>query len=103
MKISQVSAGPAKEIWPTWRGFRVTATTHKGEVFILKRYDLSLAQCKRLVERIRSIGKINEDYWSFWRTEYGSEAYEEEVAEVGFILGGGGREDDLPDRLRELA
>jgi hypothetical protein len=72
-------------------------------VFLHKRIDLTFAQCERLAERVRAVGEINEDNWYFSRTVYGSEAYEEEVSEVAFILGGGGREEDLPDYLRSLA
>lgn len=103
MKIKSVDTGPAADLIPNCEGFFISATTHRGEVFLHKRADLTLAQCERLAERVRAVGEIDEDHWYFWRTVYGSEAYEEEVAEVAFILGGGGREDDLSDRLRELA
>jgi hypothetical protein len=54
-------------------------------------------------DRVQAVGEINEDHWDFWRTVYGSDAFLEEEAEVHFVLGGGGRYEDLPDSLRSLA
>ena len=103
IKVSNVFVMRADEINPNWSGFVITAETRRGEAFILDRYDLSLPQCERLVQRIQVAGAINEDRWSFWRTIYGSKAFEEEEAELAALLAFGVAENDLPDRLRELA
>ncbi len=102
-KILDVTTGPANEIFPDCDGFLVVARTRKGEIFIHGRSDLSLTQCQRLADRVQAAGEINEDHWDFWRTSYGSDAFLEEEAEVHFVLGGGGRYEDLPDSLRSLA
>jgi hypothetical protein len=102
-KILDVTTGPANEIFPGCDGFLVTVRTRKGEIFIHARHDLSLAQCQHLADRVQAVGEINEDHWDFWRTVYGSDAFLEEEADVHFILGGGGRYEDLPDSLRSLA
>ncbi|KPK59032.1 MAG: hypothetical protein AMJ59_12730 [Gammaproteobacteria bacterium SG8_31] len=102
-KILNVTTGPANELFPGCKGFVVVAETRKGEVFIHERSDLSLAQCKRLADRVQVAGEIDESRWVFWRTVYGSDAFLAEEADVHFILGGGGRYEDLPDSLRSLA
>ena len=102
-KTLNVTAGPADEIFPGCDGFIVVAENDKGQIFIHARRDLSLAQCERLAARVRAAGKIDGDHWDFWRTVYGSDAFLEEAAEVHFILGGGGRHEDIPESLRYLA
>lgn len=34
-------------------------------------------KAEKLLQKIRNVGKIDLQYWAFWRTIYGSPAYEQ--------------------------
>lgn len=35
-------------------------------------------EAEKLLQKIRNVGKIDLQYWAFWRTIYGSPAYEQQ-------------------------
>ena len=104
MKIASVEFGSARELFGEGArdNFVVIVETPKGELFIHENGILTEDQARRLADRARAAGKVDPARGAYWRVRYGTDAYLEQAAEVAFVLGGGGRPEDLPDELRSL-
>ena len=88
--------------------YSLYASTAAGNNFILSHSFDSEEDAEALAVKVREVGSIDEDLWVFWRTTYGSAAYEAEEAEAALyassIRSGVCYEDDpsIPDNIREL-
>lgn len=101
MKINTTDYGKFSDITgnPTDSGFCVTATTKDGEVYIHERVDLGEEDARYLSKVVGMSGQITEGRWSYWRTVYGSSAFQQEEAEAAqaaeMIRLGQAHEDDF--------
>lgn len=88
--------------------FSVIASTATGNNFVLCHSFDSEGAAKATARKVREAGSIDEARWVFWRTTYGSAAFEAEEAEAHMyasaIRSGACSEDDpaIPDTIREL-
>jgi|TARA_R110002020_G_C15809071_1_gene731978 hypothetical protein len=88
--------------------YSLAASTAGGENFLLCHSFDSEEDVEALAVKVREVGSIDEDLWVFWRTTYGSAAYEAEEAEAALyassIRSGVCSEDDpnIPDNIRVL-
>lgn len=88
--------------------FSVVASTATGNNFVLCHSFDSEGAAKATARKVREAGSIDEARWVFWRTTYGSAAFEAEEAEAHIyasaIRSGAASEDDpmIPDTIREL-
>lgn len=63
--------------YPTQR-WLIVASTEQGEVYQLMHSFDDRYKAEKLLQKIRHVGKIDLQYWAFWRTIYGSPAYEQQ-------------------------
>ncbi len=88
--------------------FSVVASTAAGKNFVLCHSFDSESSAEATARRVRDAGSIDEARWVFWRTTYGSAAFEDEEAEAymyaSAIRSGACSEDDpsIPDNIRTL-
>lgn len=86
--------------------FYVVASTPHGEVYAHEHMFRDEYDAAKLVGAILDRGEINLDYWHFWRTIYGSEAFREEETEASYyadhLRAGRITMDDIPDNIRTL-
>ncbi|QGH74928.1 hypothetical protein MAL1_00182 [Bacteriophage DSS3_MAL1] len=82
--ITTTDYGPLGNITgnPQHDGYCVTATTEAGEVYMHRRADLDEADAKNLAKVVGLAGKITPEHWSYWRTVYGSAAFQAEETEA---------------------
>lgn len=100
MKIDGADAGPYADIvGAPVDGHCVTATTAAGEVYIHNRTDLTEADAAYLAKAVGMAKQINPEHWVYWRTIYGSAAFQQEEAEAAaaahMIRGGYAQEEDF--------
>jgi hypothetical protein len=103
LKVKSVYAASFRDLAFDVDGHVVVCETPFGEAYMHFRRDLTEQQAESLARRVEAAGRIDEAHWSFWRTIYGTQAFLSEEADLHFYLGGGAREEDLPDYLRVLA
>jgi len=87
--------------------YSVVASTAAGSNFILCHAFDGEEAAKATAYKVRDAGSIDEARWVFWRTTYGSAAFEAEEAEAAFYasaIRSGCSEDDpsIPDNIRTL-
>jgi hypothetical protein len=88
--------------------YSVTASTPTGNNFVLRHCFDSKEAAEDVARKVDAAGAIDESRWSFWRTTYGSAAFEVEEAEAHMyaiaIRSGACSEDDpsIPDNIRTL-
>lgn len=83
MKITTADAGKYADIVGAGvEGYCVTAQTSEGVVYIHNRVDLSEADATNLAKVVGLAKQINPEHWIYWRTVYGSAAFEREEAEA---------------------
>jgi hypothetical protein len=88
--------------------FDVVASTPHGKNFVLRHNFDSETAAEVVARKVNEVGSIDESRWSFWRTTYGSAAYEVEEAEAHMyaesIRSGACSEDDpsIPANIRTL-
>jgi hypothetical protein len=88
--------------------YSVVASTAAGNNFVLCHSFDSKEAAEATAHKVRDAGSIDEARWVFWRTTYGSAAFEAEETEAhmyaSVIRSGACSEDDpaIPDNIREL-
>ena len=88
--------------------FDVVASTPGGDNFILRHHFDSESAAEAVARKVDKVGSIDEDHWIWWRTTYGSPAFEVEEAEAHMdataIRSGACSEDDpsIPANIRTL-
>ncbi len=86
--------------------FYVVATLPDGEMYRHEHLFSQEGDAENLARKIMEHGKINLDHWHFWRTVYGSVAFEKEEAEAALyahgLRAGHIGMDDVPDNIRTL-
>lgn len=88
--------------------YSVVASTAVGNNFVLAHAFESAAAAEATARKVEAAGSIDEDCWVFWRTTYGSAAFEAEEAEAylyaSAIRSGACSEDDpsIPNNIRTL-
>ena len=88
--------------------YSVVADTSAGNNFILCHAFESKTDAEAVARKVRAAGSIDEAHWVFWRTTYGSAAFEAEEAEAHMyansIRSGACSEDDpsIPANIRTL-
>jgi len=88
--------------------YSVVASTAAGSNFILCHAFDSEEAAKATAHKVSAAGSIDEARWVFWRTTYGSAAFEVEEAEAfmyaSAIRSGACSENDpsIPDNIRTL-
>ena len=88
--------------------YSVVASTSVGNNFILCHAFESEGAAEAVAHKVRDAGSIDEARWVFWRTTYGSAAFEAEEAEAfmyaSAIRSGACSENDpsIPDNIRTL-
>jgi hypothetical protein len=88
--------------------YSVVASTADGNNFVLCHRFYSEGAAEVVARKVKRAGSIDEDCWVFWRTTYGSPAFEAEEAEAylyaGSIRSGVISEDDpaIPANIRTL-
>lgn len=88
--------------------YSVVASTAAGNNFILCHSFDSEEAAEATAHKVRDAGSIDEARWVFWRTTYGSAAFEAEEAEAfmyaSAIRSGACSENDsaIPDNIRTL-
>ena len=88
--------------------YAVCASTAAGHNFLLCHHFDSREAAEATAHKVRDAGSIDEARWVFWRTTYGSAAFEAEEAEAfmyaSAIRSGACSENDpsIPDNIRTL-
>lgn len=100
MKIATTEAGKYADIVGEGvDGYCVTASTAAGEVYIHSRVGLDEAVAINLAKAVGQAKQINLSHWVYWRTIYGSAAFQNEETEAAhaadMIRRGAAHEEDF--------
>lgn len=94
MKITTASSGLYGDITGDFEdlGYTVLIQNADGEIFVHQLVDLTEQQAKQLADNVNKKGEVDLQYWTYWRTVYGSAAYmaeEEEAWEAAEMIRNG--------------